>query len=130
MNDVESTLNVTDVAAKLEEISLAKPVETEAEGISTHGNEHIENENKLESKEQKTTHDLSVIEISKSEDKEGELYSPVTFCEGSEDINGTVLYGKAAVLDEAPKSKQESQKPTGNSTEEALQVVEKGLEFI
>jgi hypothetical protein len=121
---LESALHGTDSGSRLEPVTLCQPIQTAA------GNEHISEEYYLKQQEKDTAKYLSVIEISKSEDKEGGLDRPVTLSEGTTDITKLILYPKSAVFEKLCDLNANSLKPKRDSREEKLDIVPQGLEFI
>ena len=91
----KSALNRAYGRADLEPVALGEPVNSSA------GHKHISNKNDFKQKEQNSSENLSVIKISESEDKEGELNCPITLCEGSDYIQDLIFNRKTAILEES-----------------------------
>ena len=116
---------VTDGVTDVKPVYLRQPVNTSTCLICTEGNKHIHKEDDFKEKEENSTHYLTVIKVSKSEDKEGELYSPVTFCKGSDNVNNLVFYPNGSILNKAAKLENQAPYPTGYSSKEHSDIVHK-----
>ena len=119
----EAALDSTDGFTGLEPVALLQPVDTAA------GTDHVGNKDRLKQEEEQAAHDLSVVNISKTKDKEGQLYCPVTLGKGSNDVENFVFDGLAATYEEGYDAASQLDKPTGNAGKEQLQIVPETLQL-
>ena len=103
---------------------IAKPIQAAA------GDEHICEKDQLKGKEHDAAHHLSVIEVAKAEQEEGQLDSPVAFGKGCSDIQYFVFYGNPAGLDKSPNPQSNVLEPNGDRADKHQQIIPKGLKLI
>ena len=119
-----AALHRTDGGTVLEPVDLAQPVKTAG------GHGHIGNKDNLEQQEQQSAHHLSVIQVAKAKEQEGQLYCPVALGEGGENIHRLITNGAAALDKEFANGHEQTQKPCRNGTEKHFCVIPECLKFV
>ena len=120
---LKATLDSTDGSAGLEPVDLAHPVNAAA------GNQHVADKDNLKEQEEQAAHDLSVVEVTETENQERELDCPVALGESGDDVGEFFLDTGAEIFDQVQESNEQTLQPLRYCIEEQLEIVNKGIKF-